>query len=66
MAGRLMALGLTTNPPKLPRSPQAMQTLKRAAARDPLIRRALEASVERAQQEPQVLRRACGQVIQIV
>lgn len=60
LAGRLLALGIRMTP-RLPRSQQAMQTLKREAVRDENIRRALEASVAKAERtrqlEPQTIRR---------
>jgi hypothetical protein len=69
LAGRLMALGLRTAPPRLPHTPHAMQAVKREAARDPRIRRALEASIakdEKARQlRPQVLRRDCGEILDV-
>jgi hypothetical protein len=67
-----MLRGVEVRPPSLPRSRWLHTVLKAEAKRDPHVRKAYEAAVaqaaktERARQlRPQVLRRACGTILDV-
>jgi hypothetical protein len=71
-SGSILLRGVSVRPPARPRSRRLRTVLKLEARRDPRVREAYEAAVARAterervrQLRPQVLRRSCGQILDI-
>jgi hypothetical protein len=69
-AGRMMRVGVAVQVPELPRSKRLRFALEREAGRDPRVRKAYLAALERdertRQTEPgRILRRACGTILDV-
>jgi hypothetical protein len=68
-AGAMLQRGIPVRAPTLPRFAHSRALLEREARRDPRVRKAYEAAVakdEKARQlRPQVLMRACGEILQV-
>jgi hypothetical protein len=67
--GRMLSRGVAVRPPALPRSTSGRSLLRLEAGRDRNVRAAYEAALAQAakarQLKPQVLRRACGEILDI-
>lgn len=68
-SGRLLNRGVEVRAPALPRTTRAMTILRIEAKRDPHVRKAYDAAVAKdelkRQLQPQILRRDCGEILEV-
>jgi hypothetical protein len=68
-SGALLLRGIEVRVPALPRTTSAMTILRVEAKADPAVRKAYEAAVAQAERvrqlKPQVLRRSCGEILEV-
>lgn len=68
-SGRLLNHGASVRVPELPRSTWGTTLLRIEAKRDPHVRRAYQAALDRAERtrqlEPQIIRRNCGTILDV-